>query len=459
MKKSAGILSAAAALLLAAFLIWAFVQHGTIGLFRVNSYYRNIFIAVGVIDILFIVISLFLVLSQKIIKRFVLILILIAAIPGISVPLYASIVLKGFPAKPINVTKPSLLLTDVQGKHGVPDIAVVFYSEDKKHTTLKWGEIGTSDELIEEDSAGQHIFIMEDLKPAAEYKYQINNGTEYYFTAPPIDGSIHFAVASDAHFGAEKSRPDLTEQMLNIIAYPSNNYEAFFFVGDMVEFGFSDAQWNEALNIMTKSTSTIPAVYTAGNHDTLFGGFERCLKYLTPQIQDSNDKSRLWSRIDDGNIHFIILDVEWSAETFTTAQAEWLENELASIPQSDWVIVMSHGYYYASGRVIDGWNWYDNPETIAAVTPLFEKYQVDMVFSGHLHQMEALEHNGVNYVICGTFGGHPEPEPEFNSPASIWYGGGGYGFVETTINGDKAQIVFRNQEYEILHSLIVTNNQ
>ena len=73
--------------------------------------------------------------------------------------------------------------------------------------------------------------------------------------------------------------------------------------------------------------------------------------------------------------------------------------------------------------------------------------------------MEALEHNGVNYVICGTFGGHPEPEPEFNSPASIWYGGGGYGFVETTINGDKAQIVFRNQENEILHSLIVTNNQ
>ena len=49
----------------------------------------------------------------------------------------------------------------------------------------------------------------------------------------------------------------------------------------------------------------------------------------------------------------------------------------------DWKIVMSHGFYYGSGSVQDGWQWYDNPETIKAVTPLFEKYGVNLVFSGH----------------------------------------------------------------------------
>ena len=60
--------------------------------------------------------------------------------------------------------------------------------------------------------------------------------------------------------------------------------------------------------------------------------------------------------------------------------------QLASIPKDDWKIVVGHGFYYASGSITDGWKWYDNPETINKLTPLFEKYGVDMVFSGHDHQ-------------------------------------------------------------------------
>ncbi len=39
---------------------------------------------------------------------------------------------------------------------------------------------------------------------------------------------------------------------------------------------------------------------------------------------------------------------------------------------------------------------------------LFEKYGVDLVFNGHVHQMELLHHSGVTYVTCGSFGGVPD---------------------------------------------------
>lgn len=123
---------------------------------------------------------------------------------------------------------------------------------------------------------------------------------------------------------------------------------------------------------------------------------------------------------------------------------------MKSIPAGDWKIVMAHGYYYASGSRMGGWKWYDNQETIGAMAPLFEEYGVDLVFSGHIHQMELLHSSGVTYVISGAFGGHPDPEREYVSPASLWYQSGGCGFVTVSIDGEAASIEFRDPDYSTL---------
>jgi hypothetical protein len=154
-------------------------------------------------------------------------------------------------------------------------------------------------------------------------------------------------------------------------------------------------------------------------------------------------------------VHFLLLDIEWTAETYTKEQAAWLETQLQSIPAQDWTIVMGHGFYYASGVTVMGWNWYDNPETISALTPLFEKYSVDIVFSGHNHYMELLEHAGVTYVVCGAFGGVPDPEPTYISPASLWRLQGAAGFVDVTIHGDEAILSFISSNGDILQSFTI----
>ena len=118
---------------------------------------------------------------------------------------------------------------------------------------------------------------------------------------------------------------------------------------------------------------------------------------------------------------------------------------------------MSHGFYYSSGYVTEGWKWYDNPATINALTPLFEQYGVDMVFSGHNHQMEVLEKNNVTYVICGTFGGSIDTGRTYTSPASKWYSVAEHAFVSVEIEGNTADLSFQNAAGNVLYQFTVTN--
>jgi len=258
--------------------------------------------------------------------------------------------------------------------------------------------------------------------------------------------NVHFAVGSDAHIGAGTNNPDKTIAMLRQINNPANDYNAFFFLGDLVEYGFKDTMWENALDTFSSTASLIPTRFVPGNHDTMFGGMSRYIDVCSPGAKDT----KLWYRIDICQVHFLMLDVEWTDETFTKEQANWLETQLSTIPTNDWKIVMSHGFYYASGATSLGWNWYDNEETISALTPLFEKYGVNLVFSGHNHYLELLQHSGVNYVICGGFGGKPDPTPTYVSPSSIWLKQGQAGFVDVKIDGNLAILNFRDPDSNIL---------
>jgi acid phosphatase type 7 len=199
-----------------------------------------------------------------------------------------------------------------------------------------------------------------------------------------------------------------------------------------------------------------PVRFAPGNHDTLFARLKRYENYCSPPPSEVASASRLWYRVDMENIHFLVLDLGWSAENYSTGQAAWLEDQLKIVPKSDWKIVLSHGFYYASGFSYQGWKWYDNPETISRLTPLFEKYGVNLVFSGHIHDLELLEHAGVTYAVCGGFGGKLDPQRTYQSPASLWYKAGQFGFLDVTIEGNQADLTFRSPDSTVLRSFRIS---
>jgi hypothetical protein len=265
-------------------------------------------------------------------------------------------------------------------------------------------------------------------------------------------GRVAFAVASDAHFGASASRNDLTAAMLKRIAEGDHGVRTLFSLGDLVNRGYDDAQWQQALEMLSRYAGTVPSAFVPGNHDTMFGGLKLFQEYLNPPQAGG---PALWKRIDSGRVHFLLLDVEWLNEG-GQAQLDWLEKQLAGLPAGDWPIVMSHGVYYTSGIREHGYPRWDQADNIAAFTPLFEKYHVPLVFSGHNHHMEVLRRSGVTYVVGGPFGGEPDGARDFASPASVWYEYGNYGYVEAVIDGDTARVTFRAPDYREIHGFTLT---
>jgi len=442
------------------FVGWAFSQHGTIGLFRVNGTFQKLFIILGLFGLVLLGLT-FLErrLQSRQQKRSTHILSFSVrgmTLVGIVIFVFAFFYVGIIPGPMRAGEAPQLLIEDGSGINDVPNLAVTFRTQSLTSNTVQWGQGNSTVTLNEAKPSLEHIFSLNDLQPDTNYWYQVNAGQKKYFSTPPANGmGLHFAVASDAHFGAGDSRNDLTAKMLQQIADPINKYNLFFSLGDLVDYGFKDAQWQEALQTMSLNTSSIPVKYTAGNHDTLLGGLNRYETYCDPKGMPLQSGTQLWQRIDVGTVHFLVIDLEWSAESFNTAQSEWLEKQLVGTPQDDWTIVMGHGFYYASGAIVDGWKWYDNPETISKLSPLFEKYGVDMVFSGHDHQLELLQKSGVTYVICGTFGGTLESGRQYVSPESIWYASNDYAFADVTITGANAKLIFRDPDGKEINSFVI----
>ena len=449
-----------AAVLMFVFLGWAFSQHGTIGLFRVNGLFQKLFIILGVFGLVLLGLALLeRRLQSRLQKRSTNILSTIVrgmTLLGIVIFAFAFFYIGMIPGPLKGGGSPQLLIEDGSGINGVPNLAIVFNTQKPTSNIVKWGQENSSFTLNEAKPSKQHVFTLNNLQPDTKYWYQVDDEQKTYFTTPPTDGKpLHFAVASDAHFGAGDSRNDLTTKMLTQIADPTNNYNMFFYIGDLVEHGFADNQWAEALQAVSSTTSVIPAKYVVGNHDTLLGGLSRYEAYCAPKGMALQSGTQLWQRIDVGKVHFLVIDLEWSAESFNTAQSQWLEEQLASIPKDDWKIVVGHGFYYASGTLVDGWKWYENPETINKLTPIFDKYGVNLVFSGHDHQLELLQKSGVTYVVCGTFGGILDQERQYVSPESVWYSNKDYAFVDVTINGSDANLIFRDAEGKEINSFVI----
>ncbi|MGI2335075.1 MAG: metallophosphoesterase family protein [Dehalogenimonas sp.] len=442
------------------FLVWAFSLHGTIGLFKVNGTFHGIFLTVLVYGILCLLVGIGLKFwprpSSKRNKLAATIVILFS-LPALIAPSGAFYYTSGLFSGGLGDTAPQLMLTDTTGTYGTPDLAITFTTTKASSNLLTWGFIGSSspDVIRENKTSRDHVFVLSNLVPGEEYFYQINQEIRRTFFSPEIGTELHFAVGSDAHFGAVDADGEATIKMLTSIEQATDRFDAFFFLGDLVENGFSPTEWQEAMDTMSTISSSIPVSLAVGNHDTLFSGLKFYEQVGSPAGLEQQSGSQLWRRIDIGKIHFLILDVEWSAESITPAQTNWLEAQLQNIPSSEWKIVMCHGFFYSSGSFGNGWQWYDNQETVSKLAPLFEKYEVDLVFSGHNHQLELLQHNGVTYAICGAFGGASDLNRNYTSPVSLWYLNDESGFIDVKITGNSCSLTFRSANFDALSNFVI----
>jgi len=274
--------------------------------------------------------------------------------------------------------------------------------------------------------------------------FDINQTLPYNKNPTEGEPIAHYAFASDPHWGSSKS--DSKARIKIMDAIDQGDYDLFFCLGDVVDYGIVASQFKEAVkdmgdHIVNKQFRAIP-----GNHDSIVNG----LPLFKSIFMDKKDK--YYFRLDGGQIHLLFINMLWDSTEFTKKQEKWLIKQLEEIPQEDTVIVLSHCYTLSSGYYdpMAKKNWGDLPDVIKRLCPILEKYNVDADLSGHDHFFEYLEKDNVPYVVLGTMGGALDQDLVYSSPYSKYLDNKSFGWIDLKIYDSYMDVAFLNQDGETL---------
>ena len=439
---------------------WLFSLEGTLGMYQWLPQFQTEIIVIGVLGVSAPLLAL---VGRSL--RALRVLSVVLAILGILVPLViGSSYLKGslqFAA----TTPPLLLIADGVGANGAPNLALVFRTAQETRNTLSYGEGSLSQKITEPGAVKDHVLPLKDLKAGTHYQWRLNDGETCAFTTPPgqsaNDTLYHFGVGGDPHLTAKSDGgdPTILPAVLKYVTDPGNQIQSFFLLGDFTNMGSSFEDWQFAINLAAPFTCSVPLRPVMGNHDTFINGAPQYQAYMYPEGMERQTGSRFYYRIDSGRVHFVMLKMPFGPESFSGEQSAWFVKQMESIPSGDWKIVMMHSVVYASGRIMDGKQYYDPVEMVQQVAPLLEKYKVDLAILGHAHHLEFLQKNGVSYAVVGGLGAPLDSAQTYYSPASLWNLFQQHGFLDVTVHPATIELHFRYPNGNELKSFTVDKNQ
>lgn len=217
---------------------------------------------------------------------------------------------------------------------------------------------------------------LENLEPYTTYYYNVSSDSSnkremLNFTTLPTRNatSLKFLV-----FGDSRSQPEPRNEVAKKIMENFDDIDFSVHAGDMVEDGTIQSQWDAYFDDVEILTKKIPGYYIEGNHEILNG-------YMYDNIPlPSNGINSYYYNFSIGSINFIGLNTERD----TSIQTIWLEEVLKnSYKDNDtlWNIAYMHQPIFNS-------KYPDRSDLIAAWCPLFEEYNLDLVFAGHSHYYE-----------------------------------------------------------------------
>ena len=149
------------------FLGWAFSQHGTIGLFRVNGTFQKLFIILGLFGLVLLGLAFFeRRLQSRQQKRSTHILSI--SVRGMTLAgnryLCLCLFLRRYDSRADAAGEtPQLLIEDGSGINGVPNLAVTFRTQELTSNTVQWGQDNSSFTLNEAKPSQEAHFFSQQL--------------------------------------------------------------------------------------------------------------------------------------------------------------------------------------------------------------------------------------------------------------------------------------------------------
>jgi predicted phosphodiesterase len=261
--------------------------------------------------------------------------------------------------------------------------------------TKNYGFFETEDSLV-----NKHFVKIEGLQPNTKYYYRVWNADtvfsegSYFYTAKPGNiKDVSFLIWGDSGVNTETQykiaglmEKEMADFGIHVGDVSQNTGEEY----DLVYF-------RPYKNIISNKN-----IYLCiGNHDTYFDNAETYLNEFYLPHNNDQDTERYYS-FRWGNAFFINMDsnIDYSPGS---PQYQFLVRELQSGRKktAGWTFVYFHHPPYC-----ELWDtWAGETAVREYLIPLFEEYNVDIVFNGHTHGYEHGFLGGVHYIITGGGGG------------------------------------------------------
>ena len=203
-------------------------------------------------------------------------------------------------------------------------------------------------------------------------------------TLPMKDGSVRFAVVGDTGSGSEKQREVGTMMIKYHALFP---YEFVLMMGDNMYGGEAPKDFEKKFAEPYRAllNSKVKFYATLGNHD----------QALQVNYTNFNMDGKEYYRFKKGNIAFYSLNSNYMEKK----QVKWLEDELAR-DTSEWKVCFFHHPPYSSAKKHGS-----NEQLREVLEPIFLKYGVDVVLTGHDHVYERIKpQKGIYYFVSGAGG-------------------------------------------------------
>jgi len=265
-----------------------------------------------------------------------------------------------------------------------------------------------SKEVFESKPSKFHVLTVSDLSPDVSYKYRIEceSSTDYVLEGNfsiPFNPGNHFRFVV---YGDSRSNPKIHLRVTKVIS----SKEPLFVLhtGDIV---YSDSRINDWADFFkaTEPLSNVLFFPAIGNHE------KAAENYKTFFSLPGNES---YYSFKIGELLFIVLNTNERFDRYSE-QYKWLKS-LVMTNFAKFTIVMFHHppFSYSSHG--------DSYFVKTILVPLFEKYGVDLVLSGHDHNYQRIEHNGLTYIVIGGGGASPYGIKDPSGPVASFEG---YHFV------------------------------
>lgn len=272
---------------------------------------------------------------------------------------------------------------------------------------------GTTTKSLVKNDGYIHRVVATNLKENTKYLYRLGDkelncwsDVGEFKTANDSD-NLKFIHISDAQ-GYGESDYDAYNILLKE-AVKTTNPDFFALTGDIVNRSYSGTtpkleEWEWAITKQKEIMMNYPFMTTPGNHDESPNDYYSRFNHPI-YLEGLTEKGSYYS-FDYQGSHFISINTndtidsgEDDSEGLSKTQMSWLENDLKNAQDSKFIVVMMHKGIYDPGHhsTNEGGSDYDIVHIRNQVTPLFSKYNVDLVLQGHDHLYSR------TYPLKGTY--------------------------------------------------------